>query len=194
MAQDSGILTGEFQRCLTEGVRESLFLCPKSMPVHRVEFSHPMELGGVILCRLKSVPLVGHRMDKHRLIHFLCRAEHLKQFRQVMSIHGAEVIQSHVLKHRTPQQLVLQPFLHPVGKLVDGVPSRDMGCRIAVEFLEVGVALLGADLRQVHRHAPHIGIDGHLIVVENDHHGFAAAPHIIQPLVSHAASGSTITD
>ena len=43
-------------------------------------------------------------------------------------------------------------------------------------------------------HAPHVGVDGHAVIVENHHQRLSGGPRVIEPLVGQAASEGPVPD
>ena len=63
-----------------------------------------------------------------------------------------------------------------------------------VPLLEMVVCGLGADLAQVAVHCPHVGIDGHAVVVEDDDQRLSAGAGVVQPLIGQPAGEGTVPD
>ena len=161
----------------------------------RVKGAHPVELVRVLL--REGVALALHRLDvdHHRAPQLPGPGQHVDQPVQVVAVDGAQVGETHVLEQGAagPQGLFqggLDLVVEPVEPVLRGVWAKES----PVPLLEMIIGGLGPDLAQVAVHRPHIGVDGHAVVVEKDDQGLAGGAGVVEPLVGKASGEGPIPD
>ena len=153
-----------------------------------------MELGGILLRRAVAQTLVGQHVDHHRLPHVTGRLDQLGQPGQVVTVHRAEVLHAHVLEQGAGGHEPLDPILQAPGQIQQPTASGDLFQNTAVLFLHPQVFILAAQPGQVAGHAADVAVDGHLVVIEDDHHGLAADGQVVEAFVGHAAGGGAVAN
>ena len=191
---DFGILFRQIHNGISKGIREGAHLSCQLLAGCCIEFSNAVEFGGVILRKLIAAALAGHHMDKGRLLHIPGCPQNGNQIPQIVAVHGPQIPKAHVLKNGGLQQEMLDSVFGPAGKEIDLLAAGDAVQCPAVPALDAQIAFAGTKLGQMPGHAAHIFSDGHLIVIEDDHHGLLAVGGVIQPLVGHAAGGRAVAD
>ena len=53
---------------------------------------------------------------------------------------------------------------------------------------------LGADLAQMAVHRPHVGVDGHAVVVEKDDQGLAGGTGVVEALIGQSSGQGAVPD
>ncbi|MPM75994.1 hypothetical protein SDC9_122989 [bioreactor metagenome] len=64
----------------------------------------------------------------------------------------------------------------------------------AVPFLEVVVGGLAADFPKVAAHRPHVGVDGHAVVVQNHDQRLSGGPGVVQSLIGQTSGQRSVSD
>lgn len=63
-----------------------------------------------------------------------------------------------------------------------------------IPFLKVVVGRFAAQLGKMIRQSPHIGVDGHAVVVQKNDHMLTGGPNVVQTLVGQSAGEGAVTD
>ena len=81
-------------------------------------------------------------------------------------------------------------MVEPVQRVLHGVLSE----QAPVPLLEMVVGGLGADLAQMAVHRPHVGVDGHAVVVEKDDQGLAGGTGVVEALIGQSPGQGAVPD
>ena len=105
-----------------------------------------------------------------------------------MSVNGSDVMEAHVFEQAAGHEHRAHPVFEVAGRLIDFVADmRDTHQEIAHVALGTVVLRRDADAREIFTHGSDIGIDGHLIVVEDDDEFGAKVACMIERLEGLAA-------
>ena len=86
--------------------------------------------------------------------------------RVIVAVHGAHIGEAHVLKQgASGEQAPFQKGFHLMIETVKGIFHRLGAKETPVPLLEMIVPGPGPEPGQVGGHSPHIGVDGHAVVV-----------------------------
>ena len=191
---DPGIFLCKLHHGLAEHIGIGDLFRAQALAAGGVKFAHAVVFAGLRLRRTVAPALLGDDVDENGLAHVPRGLEQADELLGVMSVHGSDVLEAHILEHALAQQVPLELLLGLVGEAVDRLTAGHLPGGLPEGLLEAEIALLGPEVAQMGGHTAHIGVDGHLIVVEDDHHGLPAGSSIVQGLVDHAAGGGTVTD
>jgi putative MATE family efflux protein len=161
----------------------------------RIEWPHAVELVRVLLREGVAPALHGLHVDHHRALELPGPGQHVDQPVQVVAVDGPQVGEAHVLKQGAagPQGLFqgrLDLVVEPVQRVLHGVLSE----QAPVPLLEMVVGGLGADLAQMAVHRPHVGVDGHAVVVEKDDQGLAGGTGVVEALIGQSSGQGAVPD
>ena len=122
--------------------------------------------------------------------------QHHRQPLHIVTVHRPHVRKAHVLEHgaHRRQQRLFQRRFQLVAPLVQRPSRRQLFQRLPVLFLELIVLRLRPHPGQVLGQPAHILVDGHPVVVEDDHHGLAAASCVVEPLKAQSAAQRPVAD
>ena len=154
-----------------------------------------MELSRLLLGRAVPLALLRLHMDHHGPLLLLCPLEHITKALEIMAVDGAKIGKAHILKEGRPgEEISLQRGLQPVVEAVEGI-FLGLGTKEPpVPLFEVVVGGLGPKLGQMRGHGPHIGVDGHAVVIQNNDEGLSGGPGVVESLVCKAAGQGAITN
>ena len=154
-----------------------------------------MELAGILL--RKRIALALHRVDvdQHRSVLLLRPLQHVAQAGQVVAVNGPQIGEAHVLEQGTAgPESFFQGRLDPVVEAVQAVLHRPLAKETPIPLFEMVVGRLAAQATQMGGHGPHVGVDGHAVVVENDDQRLPGGPGVVEALVGQAAGQGAVAD
>ena len=190
-----GILPGAVRQGLAEDGGEAL--SPGFFQKARlgVEGGHAVELAGIALGVGVALALDALHMDHHGPPQLPGPLEHIHQAVQVVAVDRSQVGKAHVLEEGAAgEDGLFQGGFHPMVEAVDGM-LRGLGPEEPpVPLFEVVIGGLGAEPRQMGGHGPHIGVDGHAVVVEDDDERLPRGPGVVEALVGKAAGQGAVPD
>ena len=163
---DPGILPGEVRQDLSkDGGKTRLPRLFQTAGV-QVEGAHAVIHVRVPLRKGDSLALNRVHVDHHRAVQFPGPAQGVAQPGQVVAVHGAHIGEAHVLKQgASGEQAPFQKGFHLMIETVKGIFHRLGAKETPVPLLEMIVPGPGPEPGQVGGHSPHIGVDGHAVVV-----------------------------
>ena len=190
------ILPCQLAERLAEHVGERLAALLPHLARDRVEGRHAVE--PLRLPQGVGVAVALHRMDVHQ--HGTLRLprlpEHRRQTLDVVAVHRPHVGKAHLLEHgaQRGKQRLFHRRLHLMAPLVQRPSRRQLFQCFAVLFLELVILRIRPHPGQVLGQSPHVPVNGHSVVVEDDHQRFAAAAGVIQALEAQTAAQRTVAD
>ena len=154
-----------------------------------------MELPGLLLGKGIALSLDGMHMQQHRPAHIPGQHQHLGQRLHVVAVHRPHIGKAHVLKHRAAgQQGIFQSRFYLVTHGIDPLTGLTAGKHLAIAALELVVSRRTAQPGQMPGQPPHIGCNGHAIVVEDHDQRLAAGSGVVEPLKAQSAAHGAVAD
>ena len=136
-----------------------------------------------------ALPLHCHRMDNDRAAEILRPAQrHFKRF-LVVAVHRPDIVKAEIVKNAGRQKARFDPFLEPMQFLVG---MRMLLHNAAVGPLKAEIPRACARAAKQPGNAADVLVNGHTVVVKNDHSGFAARAEIAQSFIAHAAGHGAV--
>ena len=130
---------------------------------------YAVELAGFPLREGVALTLLGVDMDHHRAGELLGPCQHIAQAGQVVAVDGSQIGEAHVFKESASRpQCLFQAGFQPMVKTIDGGLGGRLSKEAPIPFLKVVVGRFAAQLGKMIRQSPHIGVDGHAVVVQNE--------------------------
>lgn len=192
---DAAVLPGAIAEGLAEYGGKGLSGCFFQKPGFRIKGRDPMELAGVPLREGVSLTLLGMDMDHHRAGELLGPCQHIAQAGQVMAVDGSQIGEAHILKESASRpQCLFQAGFQPMVKAIDGGLGGRLSKEAPIPFLKVVVGRFAAQLGKMIRQSPHIGVDGHAVVIQKNDHMLTGGPDVVQTLVGQSAGEGAVTD
>ena len=180
----------EFAKALAKHLRKALAGALHHARL-RVKGANPVIELGVLLRIMITFSLLGQHMNQDGTLHLFRPAKHALQLLYIVPIHRSHVVQANGTEHVIRENPGFDPLLHAV---IQAVERRHVGEKLPIPALEIEIAGADAHSLQQPRHAAHIGIDGHVVVVEHDDHGLPAGRSGRQALVGQAAGQGAVPD
>ena len=134
-------------------------------------------------------------MDKNGPMHLLHILKQFDQFRQIMSIHRANILKAHAFKYSTfqQQQLCAVPYLFQYG--ISRFPNDRYHITNLFEiFFKCLIPIAGAQGIQMFADGTHIGINGHLVIIQNNNQVSIFSACVIQRFIGQTACHGTIAN
>ena len=148
-----------------------------------------LDLGGL-------VALSFHRahVEQHRAGHLPGPGQGGAQLLHIVPVHRPQVGEAHVLEHGAGVDGPLHAALDAVVQPVEPPSAGEVLQHCPVALLEPVVPRAQPQAAEVGGHAPHVGVDGHAVVVEDHHHRLPGGPGVVEPLVGQAAGEGPVPD
>ena len=192
---DPGILPGEVRQGLAEDGGKTLLPRLFQKAALQVKGPHAVVHIRVPLRKRTALPLDGVHMDHDGTVQFPGPVQGVAKPGQVVAVHRAQVGKAHVLKQGAPgEQAPLEEGLHLVVETVKGISHGPGAEEAPVALFEMVIPGPGPEPGQVGGHGPHIGVDGHAVVVQNHDQGLAGGPGVIQPLIGQSPGEGPVAD
>ena len=133
-------------------------------------------------------------VDQHRSRQGFRPTEQAGQFPHLVAVHGADVGKAHVLEEAAGQDRALDALLYFVVKVIQNPSAGDFFEHFPVRPLEGQVGGTQVVPGQQGGDAAYVLLDGHTVVIEDDHQVLPALPGVGQPLVGQAAGEGAVAD
>ena len=160
-----------------------------AVPLHRVLH------GGLV-----AVALLGLHVQQHRaVLHLLLGlGQGLGGGVHIMAVHGAQVAEAQVLEEQARHHEALEALLAPLrglGHALAQAPDGDGLDGVLDALAPAVVVLAGHDLVQVALQRAHVGVDAHVVVVE-DHQEVLGdqVAGLVEGLEGHAGGHGAVAD
>ena len=108
-----------------------------------------------------------------------------------MPVHRPQIVESHGTEHVDREQLVLHLLLQVV---IEGIDRRHPHEHVPVPALEADIPRPDPHSLQEPGRAAHIGVDGHVVVVQDNDHGFPACRRGREALIGKPARERPVPD
>ena len=187
------ILFADFQHFITKNRRPAFAALGKGFACFQIKGRNTMIIPGTFLRMRVAFALDRLHMDENRTVHFLYAFEHFDQIGQIMSIYRANVFEAHLLKQRTSGQQHFGFITYMLQCLISAFPNdRYVISELLYRFLPATILLTGTKIIQMLAHCPYIGIDGHLIIIQNNNQSGMVSAGIIHGFIRQTACHGTI--
>ena len=141
-----------------------------------------------------AFPLDRPHMEEHRPLQGFRPTEQAGQFPYLVTVYGADVGEAHVLEEAAGQDGTLDAFLDLVVKVIQSPSAGDFFEYLPVGTLEGQVGRTQMVPCQQGGDTAHVFLDGHSVVVEDDHQILSALSGVGQPFIGQSAGESAVTD
>ena len=148
-----------------------------------------LALGGGV-----ALALGGAHMEQYRAVQLPGPGQGGTQLVQIVAVHRPQVGEAHVLEHGAGIDGPLHVPLDAVVEVIDPLPAGQAVHHRVVSLLEPVVPRPEPQAAEVGGHAPHVGVDGHAVVVEDDHQGLSRGPRVVEPLVGQPPGEGPVAD
>ena len=138
-----------------------------------------------------ALSLHRHHMHNDRAMKILRPAQRRFECLFIVAVHRPDIVKPEIVKYTGRQKARFDALLEPV-QLFIGV--RVLFHHTAVRPLEAEISGARACAAEQSRHAADIFVDGHAVVVENDHGSLAACTEIAQSLKAQAAGHRAVAN
>ena len=154
-----------------------------------------MELVRHLLSNGIALAFDGVDVHHHRAAQLPGPLQHMAQPVHIVAVHRPQVGEAHVLKKRTarPDRLFYRG-LDAVVEAIQALSAPTVAQSIPVPLFEMVVTGPGPQMGQMARHGPHIGVDRHAVIVEQNDQRLTGGSGIVQALIGKAAGERTIAD
>ena len=112
-----------------------------------------------------------------------------------MAVDGSQIGEAHILKESASRpQCLFQAGFQPMVKAIDGGLGGRLSKEAPIPFLKVVVGRFAAQLGKMVRQSPHVGVDGHAVVVEKDDQGLAGGTGVVEALIGQSPGQGAVPD
>ena len=134
-------------------------------------------------------------MQQHGTVLLPRPLQRLGQRLHVVTVYRPHIGKAHALKHGTArQQCLFQRSLDIMAHMIQLLAHGAAAQQLAIPFFEGIIPRPCPQAVQMAADRPHIGRNGHTVVIENHDHRFTGSAGIVQPLKAEAAAQCTVTD
>ena len=130
-------------------------------------------------------------MNNDRAVVFLCEAQCALKLNQIMAIYRAKIIQTHGAENITGKNFILYYFLKLMAHRVELGKLAEHGLKA---MLQGNICRANAHLLQKAGSSANIGVNGHVIIIDNNYHRFAACSCTCKAFIGEAAGKGTVTN
>ena len=190
------VLPRQLPQCLAEHMGERFFACLPYLSGSRIKGPYAVELLRLPQCIVVSAALHGVDVYQHRAPGLFGRLQYRCQPLYVVAAHRTHVRKAHILEHgaHRRQQRLFQRCFYLVAPLIQCSARRQLLQCLAVTLLEFVILRVRPHLRQLLGQPAYIPVDGHSVIVQNDHQRFAAAAGVVEALKAQPAAQRTVAD
>ena len=186
------VLGSQINHGLAERIGKAGGFDPKAFAGNGVKFSNAVEPGRILLRGRIAAALSGDYVDQDGLPHLFRGGQQSRNTRQIVTISGSQIRNAHVFEHISRHEHLLQPVFQAAGSLVNSCTTGYLFQNSPVITLGVQIILAASNLGKMPGQSAVAAADGHLIIVQDHHHGFLTDCQIVQRLVNHAAGGGAV--
>ena len=154
----------------------------------------------VICCRFPlrrkiALTLHGAYMQQHGTALLPRPLQRLGQRLHVVTVYRPHIGKAHALKHGTArQQCLFQRGLDIMAHMIQLLTHGAAAQQLAIPLFECIIPRPCPQPGQMAADRPHIGRNGHAVVIENHDHRLTGSAGIVQPLKAETAAQCAVTD
>ena len=138
-----------------------------------------------------------HRADMNQYggVQFFRPLQRCAKPLNVVTVHGAQIGESHIFKESASQENGLFEQRFPaVDEAVQRIARRMFPEQAAVVFFEMVIGGLAPQMVQVRGQSADIRINGHAVIVEDNDKRLAGSPGVIHALIGQSARHGAVAD
>ena len=184
------IILCKLRHCVSERIRKRR-LGGRQCSGSRVKFSDTVITLRVFLRIRDALPLFRDHMQQYRLTQIARPTQHPLHLRLIMPVHRPDIIKAHIIKDIIGQNGLLHVFFEMVQNIIKRFDAPD---RIAIGLLEAEIRRRNTLLGEQRRNTADIFMDGHAVVIQNNHKRLPALSGVRQSFICKTARQSTVTD
>ena len=154
----------------------------------------PVKTGRMLFRGRIALALFGEHMDEHGVFPALRLPDHPHQSGRIVSVHGAQIGDPHILEHHARDHQLLQAVLGPADARHHRLPVPGITDGVVNAVLHVQIGVGSADVVQIFGNAPHIFRNGHVVVVQDDDEIGLQPGGVVQRLIGHPAGQGAVPD
>ena len=199
-ADDTLVLFGKFEQCLTKNVLEFWrmvrVVANDSLARFRVEFAGRVPNRCLLFGRFVAFSLRRVQVKQFRTAHILQLSKNTHQFNDVVAVERSEITDVHTLENVL---LTSQSRFQRIVEANQSLPTLIAHHSTRLEPLrsletQFVVGRIRIELQQVFLHTAHRLVNRHIVVVEDDEQVVVGRRNIVQTLERQSAAHRTVAD
>ncbi len=149
----------------------------------------------LVLCRNVTFSLLRDHVYEERAVVVLVLLEEIDQEIEIVTVIGAEVLETELLEQRPRDDHVFEELLHVAGHAVKlAADQRDAIHDSSGQILGLVVGLALDDPVEIPRHGTDVRRDRHVVVVEDDHQLPFEMPGLVEAFQRQTTRQRTVSD
>ena len=192
---DLRVFLPDFHHFIPENGGPASAALGKRLSCFQIKRTYAMIRPGTLLCVGIALAFNRFHMNEHRTVHFLHIFKQFNQIRQIMSIHRTNIFKPKLFKQCTARQKHFRPVTHVFQHLIRSFANhRHIISELLDRLLPPTVLIACPQAVQMAADGPHIRINRHLVIIQNDNHSGMLLADIIQRLIRESARHGAIPD